>query len=296
MMNGKNILFAYLNGNYLVEIYNDGTKIRYLNYDHYQPLFPESIDLKITNFCDNNCLMCHEESSIYGTHARLDHPFLSTLKKGTELALGGGNPFAHPQLKCFLERMNKQGIICNITINQNHFVQYFSLINELITEGLIYGIGISIINDNYLDEIMNFSKKYKHTVLHVIAGIITEKIIQKLSNQNVKLLVLGYKILGRGKDFYNSDIDNKILYLKENILSISKNFKLVSFDNLAIKQLDIKSQIKEEDYNNYYMGDDGQFTMYVDLVKEQFSVSSTTKVRYPLEDDICEMFKKIQNK
>lgn len=56
------ILNQYINGNTLVTIYNDGTKIREYNKDP-QPEFPESIDLKITDYCDMGCPYCHESST-----------------------------------------------------------------------------------------------------------------------------------------------------------------------------------------------------------------------------------------
>ena len=68
----------------------------------------------------------------------------------------------------------------------------------------------------------------------------------------------------------------------------------ISFDNLAIEQLKLESKINPDDFNNYYMGDDGMFTMYIDLVKEEFSVSSITKIRYPLLNNIFDMFDKIK--
>ena len=39
-----------------------------------------------------------------------------------------------------------------------------------------------------------------------------------------------------------------------------------------------------------FMGNDGQFTMYVDLVEKQFSKSSTSTKRYDLTNDVKDMF------
>jgi hypothetical protein len=41
------------------------------------------------------------------------------------------------------------------------------------------------------------------------------------------------------------------------------------------------------------MGDDGKYTMYVDLVKQEFSKSSTCMERYPIESTIDKMFNKV---
>ena len=52
----------------------------------------------------------------------------------------------------------------------------------------------------------------------------------------------------------------------------------------------------EEEYNKYYMGADGQTTMFIDLVKEEFSTSSTTPEdkRHKLLDNIIDMFNTIK--
>ena len=161
----SNVLNTYKNGNYVVRIYNDGSKVRLTLDDDFNASFPESIDIKITNYCDNNCPMCHENSSINGKHAVLDYPFLNTLSSGTELAIGGGNPFSHPNLKDFLISMKEKGIICNITVNQNHFVKYLKVIKKLIDEKLIYGLGVSIIDESNIEEIINFAKENENVVI-----------------------------------------------------------------------------------------------------------------------------------
>jgi hypothetical protein len=73
-------------------------------------------------------------------------------------------------------------------------------------------------------------------------------------------------------------------------------FNVVSFDNLALKQLEVKRLLSEEEWEQFYMGDDGGFTMYIDCVNRQFGRSSTAPLseRYPIIDDIKDMFDKIR--
>ena len=294
-MNTYNKLLAkYQNGNYVVKIYEDGTKIRFTLDDDFKSRFPESIDIKITNFCDNNCLMCHENSSTNGKHADINHPFLDTLVKGTELAIGGGNPLSHPQLIEFLTKMKKQGVICNMTVNQNHLIKSYNLVQKLIDDKLIYGVGISLLNDSNLDDILSFVSKNSNCVIHTIAGITKKELLERLYDKNLKILILGYKEFGRGKTYYNSTIKNNINYYKDNILEIGKHFLVVSFDNLAIMQLELKNKLDPQTFDQYYMGDDGMFTMYIDLVNEEFAKSSTSTVRYKLLDNIIDIFSKIK--
>ena len=46
----------------------------------------------------------------------------------------------------------------------------------------------------------------------------------------------------------------------------------------------------KEEFEKYYMGDDGNFTMYIDLVKKEFAISSTSLKRHPLLENIKDMF------
>lgn len=286
----NNVLNTYRNGNYIVRIYEDGSKVRLTLDDDFNASFPESIDIKITNYCDNNCPMCHENSSINGKHAVLDYPFLNTLSSGTELAIGGGNPFSHPNLKDFLISMKEKGIICNITVNQNHFVKYLKVIKKLIDEKLIYGLGVSMIDESNIEEIINFAKENENVVIHLISGLINTSLLNKLYDKHLKVLILGYKEIGRGINYFNKSIKDNICYLRDNILEISSHFYVISFDNLAIAQLDIKNKMDKEEFEKYYMGDDGNFTMYIDLVKKEFAISSTSLKRHPLLDNIKDMF------
>jgi hypothetical protein len=83
--------------------------------------------------------------------------------------------------------------------------------------------------------------------------------------------------------------------MHDNIGDIINHFDTVSFDNLAIKQLEVRNIMSAEDFNHFYMGDDGQFTMYVDTVKQEYAVSSVSTERYSYTDEtIEEMFAKVR--
>ncbi len=286
----KKILSHYHNGNYTVILYSDGTKVKRTRAKEFIAMFPDSMDLKITDYCDMNCPMCHEKSSVNGKHGNLNEEFLTTLKKGTELAIGGGNPLSHPDLVPFLIRMKEQGGICNLTVNEAHLLKYQALIEDLISQKLIYGLGVSIKAYNHYS--VEFAKSYNNTVLHVINGIFTD--YDKISNQGLKILILGYKRFGKGKDYYSEAIEKEMQKTKDLLPSLVDKFDCISFDNLALEQLDVKSIIPNDEYEKIYMGDDGEATMYIDLVNRQFAKSSTSVDRYPLEKDIKTMFSKIR--
>ena len=292
----KEVIGAYNNGNYSVKILSDGTKIRYTDDNRFIPDRPESADILITKSCDIGCSYCHEAATPDGAHGEImDVNFMNKMKPYMELAVGGGNVLAHPDFIPFLELCKEKKLIPSITVNQEHFMKNLDLLAELRDKKLIYGLGVSLVYPT--DEFINAIREFPNAVVHVIAGIVNKTILDKLYDRGIKLLILGYKQFRRGKTHYKSSVDTQVRidcginWLKENISEIIKRFDVVSFDNLAIKQLDIRSIMSEQEWDQFYMGDDGQFTMYIDTVNKEFATSSTSKKRYPYTDEtIEEMF------
>lgn len=294
---GIEVIGRYKNGNYNVTIFSDGTKIRETDEDDFISAYPENIDIKVSDYCDMGCPMCHENSTVNGKHGNiLNADFINTLHPYTELAIGGGNPLAHPDLIPFLEKLRERNIIPNLTINQRHFEKDQQLVRKLVDDKLIYGIGVSLMEA--ASDFVNLIKQYDNAVIHTINGILTAKQIDVLKNNNLKILILGYKIFRRGVDFFNTASDtiiNNQLWLDNALPEIVQQFKAVSFDNLAIEQLNVKQLMSEEEWNEFYMGDDGQYTMYIDMVNKKFAKNSIAKTRYDLLDNIDDMFTIVKN-
>lgn len=306
------ILGQYQNGNYSVTILSDGTKIRENDLDFFDAEFPESMDIKITNACDMSCPMCHEDSRPDGKHGDiLNLPFLDSLHEFTELAIGGGNPLSHPDFIPFLHLLKERKLIANVTVNEVHFLKNIPLLLELTEQGFIYGLGISYTGGDrestyhFADEV----SKFPNTVIHVINGIVSMEQVSWLSERNreLKILILGYKDFRRGADHHvkvGQIVDNKMHDMYEYLPQIIANgwFKTVSFDNLAISQLDVKRLMSEEEWKIFYMGDDGRdgelssASMYVDAVSGQFARNSCSTERFPVTNNITEMFQFLKTK
>lgn len=289
------ILGSYKNNDYTCTMFSDGTKIRWNDNDSFNPIKPESIDLKITNKCNMACNMCHENSTSDGKHGDiLNLPFIDTMFPYSEVAIGGGNPLTHPDLIEFLEHLKERKIIASMTVNQIHFMQNIDLLKELTDNKLIYGLGISYIGGRH-ENCIEAIKQFPNAVVHVINGIVHMDSLEALAHNNLKILVLGYKEFRRGKTLYDEcgrEIDSLKSQFYDMLPKIVNDgwFKCISFDNLAIKQLEPKRLMSEEEYASFYMGDDGSFTFYCDAVNKEFAKSSTSIVRYPLMDDVTDMF------
>ena len=224
--------------------------------------------------------------------------FIDTLQPYQEIAIGGGDATSHPDLIPFLQKLKEKKVIANMTVNQIHFEKKQELIKQLVDEKLIYGLGVSLVNPT--KHFIELIKQYQNAVIHVINGVLKPSDIKALENNNLKMLILGYKHLRRGNEYFEeeqNDIETKQQWLYENLEDIIQKFKVVSFDNLAIEQLNVKRLLTQEEWNEFYMGDDGKVTYYVDMVERKFAQSSTAPFnkRYDLLDSVDDMFKVITN-
>ena len=294
------LLARYKNGNVSVTRWDDGTTVRRTEDDEFRPIFVENVDCKITDRCDGGCQFCYEGCTPSGKHGDiLNDKFIDSLHPYTEMALNA-NDLSHPHLITFLSRLKEKKVIANLTVNQIHFERHYNFIKELLDKKLIWGLGISLREPT--DAFINLVKTIPNTVIHTINGILTENDLDRLANHDLKILILGYKTTGRGLEYRSKnlkELGKNTTYLGLMLPTIVKEgwFKNLSFDTLAIKQLNVKRLMSEEEWERFYMGDDGTFTFYIDLVSQTFSKNSViAKVKsIPIDGmTIDEMFEVVK--
>lgn len=297
------LLGFYDNGNYRVAMLKDGTKIR-ISFDpkatKLVPKFAENCDFQISSICDAGCSYCYAGATKNGKYADLRNlKFLDTLHSYTELAING-NDMSHPDLEWFLEKMKEKKILTNLTINQFHFDKFYDKLVDYKNRGLLHGIGVSLndkkeINQEFKDKVAAL----KDGIIHVIAGILTEEQIEKLKDDRLKVLFLGYKTKCRGVTYYDkfaNQVKERINWLADNIMKIRDYFAVVSFDNLALEQLDMQNKISPEDWELLYMGDDGSYTFYIDGVTNMFFKDSIQEEGFEIKNNVDDMFEVILEK
>lgn len=291
---------TYKNGNAYTTLYEDGTKEHFTMDDDFKFDFAESCDVQISQCCDNGCEWCYYGCSPTGRHGKLTGwKFFESMHPYTEIAINLQSPVP-PEIIPFLTEMRKRNVIVNITVNQNHFMDdsMLALIYHLEKHDLIKGIGVSLTNprqDDFLDTI----KEFPNAVIHVIAGVTSPEDIDYLKGHDLKLLILGYKKLERGKKYYDYSstiIEDNIKWLEFDLDGIVNGFKVVSFDNLAIEQLHLRDKLDIKEWEMFYGGDDGTVTFFIDLVKGVFARSSLSRIVYSIGDkSVDEMFEIIRN-
>lgn len=282
----------YTNGNHIVKIFDDGTKVKETfdqNADHFTYEYPESFDLKITDYCDAGCTYCHENSTKNGKHANLNliHYLFATCKKGTEIAIGGGNALEHPDIELFVSYLRSLDLVPSITINQRHLQSHYHKIVKLM-DAKIAGIGVSLTDPNNVDDFRIINDLGKNVVIHVIAGVVKPSDYKALYGR--KVLILGYKDIRRGHDNlekHSDEIKANIEQLKKDLPMLKKRCDVISFDCLGLEQINPKEilNISDEEFNAIYQGHDYDMfdkdgnitvsTLFIDAVNMKVSRSST---------------------
>lgn len=308
------LLNKYTNGNHVVEIYDNGTKIKETidpAAEYFTYAYPENADIKITDQCDGGCTYCHENSTIHGKHGdiRALEGLFKSMHVGQELAIGGGNALAHPDLLWMLALLKDIGVVANITINQRHLKPYKQLIRKIVDEGLVHGIGISLTDSKNAEDFAFINTLGDNVVIHTIAGILTQSDVRALVGR--KVLVLGYKDLRRGHLLKEKDgmkIEANINWLRHSLPVLSQLVKTLSFDCLGIDQLNPREElnIPLDEYNTMFQGSDTDVqdefgnitcaTMYIDCVTMTCARMSTAALdkRFPFsgKETIEDLFAK----
>ena len=312
MFNSKENYKIYKNGNYYVGINLDtGTKFQYLpeslEHEGYKPEFAESVDMQITNKCSIGCPFCYADAKANNEHPDLKkyEKLFDSFHKYTEIAING-NDFDHPDLDWFLKKMKEKEVIVNVTFHFLQFINAFESIKKYKTEGYIKGIGISFNSDisdivhkyttvEPVDRLaIRFIRKNKDIVAHIIAGKFEENsLLANIKYLGInKLLVLGNKDKGRNKDVEYNITNTKMM------LKVHKQFfDVIAYDTLAIKQINLKDDMTEEEYDLHYLGDDGTSSFYIDLCTGTYNISSSSnKEPYVIKDNesVDFMFKQIR--
>lgn len=295
-----NKLFNIKNGNCKVTLFEDGTRIvetidpRATFIELEQPL---SLDINITNRCSNNCPYCYAGNTPAGMMADLlDMKYLDNVS-GLEIAINIQYPLPE-NFEYWLQKMKDQNIIVSGTINQLDFerdIDILFYIKHLKELGLINGIGISY--RKYDESLFNSIKDElgSDVVIHTIVGITPIDDILKLLDKNFKVLILGYKQKNRGIDYFaNVNIENWKKGINK-ILEANHN-SVIAFDTAGMMQLDIKSLLTEDEWNNSFQGDEGSISFYIDAVNKTFNIDShTNKEAIPINNlSIKDMFKVIK--
>lgn len=263
---------------------------QYLNFSNLPYLkssTPHLVDLKITNYCTYGCKFCYQNSTLKGEHSSLEVIFdcleeLARLQV-LEIAIGGGEPTAHPFLPLVLKKATELGISPHITTRHYKLFQNPSF-EDLFKSSQMAAVAFSVsslsdltaIIENLSESIIGCSKHrfYLHLVPYTFDLQELESILTLGQEYGFHFTFLGYKENGRGERYLNNTLSNcseVAIYNELNRLKNSISGPIISIDTLfasKIKDIVISDQAK------YLKYEEGKFSMYIDLVDKKCGPSS----------------------
>lgn len=273
--------------------------------DYTKARAPELVDLKITDWCNRGCQFCYQSSTKDGLHA----PIADILRvvdmlaemEVMEIALGGGEPTAHPDFPDIMRYIRSKGIVPNFTTFSDAW-----LLNSRIVEAVaetVGAIGVSCHDAKGLalvkriamlfnnGEIDRYDPDARVVAQHVVGAVpmdVTATFIQEAAKANLPILLLGYKDVGFGRDFRRRDedvVDRIRAACEDRYMSLSVDTALLDqYPDLIDAVRSVRALAASPE---------GKFSCYVDAVTGRMGPSSYAPDRMtPLAADTA-MFKAV---
>ena len=163
-----------------------GAKIRFSftsrgNYDY--STFPESADIKITDFCDQDCDWCYQASTREGKFSHtsnINYISRALQRMGVfEVAIGGGEPTLHPELPRILKTFKDDGMCVNLTTSSTKWIE-----NPVLAKAILQNVSGIAFSAN---RIWDIEKVHAWLKLHNYQGEFSTHII--LGRQDRKSVV-----------------------------------------------------------------------------------------------------------
>jgi len=290
---------------------NDGTRIRWsfgengempsiLEGEYLKASAPELVDLKITNWCDTGCAFCYQSSTTKGKHA----PFAKIEKivrllgemDVFEIAIGGGEPTAHPDFARILFAIRAAGMVPNFTTLSEKWLDDPEIVNAVLRN--VGGIGVSCHDAKGLDMVKRIetaldaaakvaggkfaSSRVNVTAQHVLGAVplaATADLLRAASERYAHVLLLGYKEVGFGAKQPRFDADAaSLLKLALNNIVDMRRISLSVDTELAQRHPGVLKILKAPKALTHGLRE-GAFSCYVDAVTSRMAASSYVPVR-----------------
>ena len=264
--------------------------------------FPELVDMKLTNYCENDCQFCYQGSSPTADRDCDDYLWewtsLLYSMKVFEVALGGGELFHAYRHKPYvlaniLKEFRKAGIVPNITTADTTWIYNPELRDPVLEHcGRIAFSVSSTMSVEYLwDKLQRADFPREKTVFQVIEGVEYNlaSTVSTCNNLRIPLVILGFKppkeVPGR-KPFNRRVKEEHVVRELEKIIeeAVATTWRpsIVSVDTLFIKRY--ADSLKGVD-SLLYTGSEGTHSMYFDLTNETMGPTSYGDLRVVIPTD-----------
>ena len=293
-------MYVYKNGNSytLIEKLRNNSDffekfiIKFNNDPEHVFIYPNQVDIKITNYCEHNCWFCHEKSNKEGKCADY-YDIVSILYTSygnliPEVCLGGGNVLTYPFLHDLVYYILENNSFVSFSVNWKD-VFNTNLFDILNIDRFRISLGISMgtfqfddvkLTNKFISKLTEIKNNF---VFHFIDGVNTTeqienfyKALKKRNHTYHPMLILGFKQnLG-----YNVKLSSRI-----DIERLCKNYTVyvdeIFAENRAFKHINTETT-KQYFFNERCVGDkkdklfiiDFSDYLYIDVVEKKYDVNS----------------------
>ena len=253
---------------------------------------PLLVDLKITDWCDMGCAFCYQGSTTEGRHAPINRlknivVALSQLEV-FEVAIGGGEPTAHPNFLEILSKLAYYDITPNFTTRSLKWLKDKKAALKILS--YVGGVAFSTENPDQVKKVIEIFRGLdalylkdggshelrpttKLTFQFVVGATTMETLkgLLKVCRRNYKrATLLGYKTTGRGSDVTPYDTRG----LVEMLASLDAySLPTLGIDTALAKQFKDELDSKDVPWQLYQV-DEGLVSMYWDAVEDKIGPSS----------------------
>lgn len=300
---GSSDLAFRVDGEWTV-LYNrrTGAKIRFSGNDHAPEYLasslPELIDVKITDWCGHGCKFCYQGSTRAGEHAPLDRIKEIANACGRmgvfEVALGGGEPTAHPDFPAILRAFKAAGVTPNFTTFNMDFAENAE--SRAAVVECCGSFAVSSLDPKTLERVKEWNNDWdnrvKASVQVVMGGHPEDDVLRAISlfvrNRSTRLTFLGYKTTGRGDGFKRHPTGQVLSAIKYAFETQGFEF---GADTLFVQEnrgmldaMGVSEKLR--------VGEEGCFSMYVDAVEQRIAPHSygPTRTRLAVDMEIAGEF------
>ncbi|MFW6002140.1 MAG: radical SAM protein [archaeon] len=288
-----------------------GTKIKFTFNDnaeeHIKSEKPELVDLKITDYCGKGCNYCYQDSTVKGKHAdiqKIIDIILNLNNNGNvlEIALGGGEPFSHPNFWDIAKYISSLDINLGVSTRDISWAfelkklfetdkhEFYNRVNSLTSVAFSIDNKEDIQISYYpLSDVLNKRMPFYFNNMIYFQYVLGsnsiedfEEIIKEIKNINndpldrndckAVLTLLGWKHTGRGTKGpkYNNDdwVDLIQKYRPSH----------VGIDTCVSKYYEEEIRDKIPNVNLLMYTEEGKHSMYIDAVEDLMGPSSYHKL------------------
>jgi hypothetical protein len=271
-----------------------GDKVRFALGRYTKARVPELVDIKITDYCPFACAFCYQDSTLAGSHARMeDLEFIARelgRRRVFEVALGGGEPTDHPYFISVLTAFKANGVVANFTTKSLGYVKR----NWAVLEPRIGAFAYSAETVKDLDSAdkMLVEVPRERVNIHYVMGLGTQVefalFMQHAHRLGFRVTLLGYKTVGRGGDVTPDDYSDWIDTVK--VLVERGECPTFSIDTPLAAEFADKLPVDRR----FFHTREGFVSAYIDAVKMGMSASSFDQEELvPFDQDWVRRYKGI---